>query len=116
MKKEIPKKGYRTLSLVWTLAAASMAVAVVRRLPELNVPLLVLLLFSVLIAYNFRQAYRRAPDETVPVPPSRSYDWDDEEDDFYVAPPPPIGSQLFTDDTPARPYGQNQDSEENDHE
>ena len=116
MKKEIPKKGYRTLSLVWTLAAASMAVAVVRRLPELNVPLLVLLLFSVLIAYNFWQAYHRTPDEAGPGQPARFDEWDDEEDDFYVAPPPPIGSQLFTDDAPARPCGQNQDSEENDHE
>ena len=36
MNKKIPKKGYRVLAIVWTLAAASMAVAVVRRLPGQN--------------------------------------------------------------------------------
>ena len=90
-----------------------MAVAVVRRLPELNVPLLVLLLFSVLIAFNFRQAYRRTPDETEPVRPARTSEWDE---DGYIVPPPPIGSQLFADDEPTTAHGPNQDSEENDHE
>lgn len=111
MKKEISKKGYRTLAIVWTLAAASMAVAVVRRLPELNVFVLVLMLFSVLIASNFWQACRRAPDENGPAQPARSYEWDE---DGYIAPPPPIGSQLFTDETPSRDLNNN--SEENDHE
>ena len=111
MKKEISKKGYRTLAIVWTLAAASMAVAVVRRLPELNVFVLVLMLFSVLIASNFWKACRRMPDETDSGRPVRSYEWDE---DGYIAPPPPIGSQLFTDEAP--PRDSNNNSEENDHE
>ena len=66
MKKKIPRKGYRTLALVWMLAAAAMAVAVVRRLPDLSPMPLFLLVVSLLIAVNFWKTYKRAPegDET----------------------------------------------------
>ena len=60
--KRIDKKGYRVLAVVWTLAAASMAVAFVRRLAEFNLLLLLLLALSTLTASNFWKAYRRAPE------------------------------------------------------
>ena len=63
MKKQITKKGYRVLAIVWTLAAASMAVAFVRRLGEFNLLLLLLLVLSLLTASNFWKAYRRTPGE-----------------------------------------------------
>ncbi len=66
MKKQITKKGYRVLAIVWTIAAASMAVAFVRRLAEFNLLLLLLLVLSLLTASNFWRAYRRTPEEDGP--------------------------------------------------
>lgn len=62
-KKRIPRGGYRVLAIVWTLAAASMAVAVVRRLPGLSVPSLCLLAVSILAAMSFWSSYKRIPLE-----------------------------------------------------
>ena len=44
MKKQITKKGYRVLAIVWSMAAASMAGACVRRLAEFNLLFLLLLI------------------------------------------------------------------------
>lgn len=48
-KKPVGKQ-YRVLAIVWTLAAAAMAVAVIRRLPEVAPMHLLLLVVSILIA------------------------------------------------------------------
>ncbi len=56
MKKNISRRGYRVLAIVWTLAAASMAVAVVRRLPELNMVHLLLLAASAVAAMRDRKS------------------------------------------------------------
>ena len=58
MDKKIPRKGYKVLAVIWTLAAASMAVAVARRLPALNVPLFGLFVVSLLAASSFWKTYR----------------------------------------------------------
>ena len=51
MKKRMPRKGYRVLAVVWTLAASSMAVAFVRYLPvEFNLFLLMMTALSMLTA------------------------------------------------------------------
>lgn len=115
MKKEIPRRGYRVLAIVWTLAAAAMAVAVVRRLAEFNLFLLALLILSTLTAASFWRTYHNTPEEagTGPfdAPPKFADDpmlFDDD--------PPPIGSQLFTDSDPDLTTTPNKDSEEKDHE
>ena len=61
MNKKISRKGYKVLAMVWTLAAASMAVAVVRRLPMLNVPMLGLFVVSLVAASSFWKTYRNTP-------------------------------------------------------
>ena len=61
MNKKISRKGYKVLAMVWTLAAASMAVAVVRRLPLLNVLLLGLFVVSLAAAAKFWKSYRNTP-------------------------------------------------------
>ena len=63
MKKNISRRGYRVLAIVWTLAAASMAVAVVRRLPELNMVHLLLLAASAVAAMSFWKTYKRTPED-----------------------------------------------------
>ena len=63
-RKRIPRGGYRVLAIVWTLAAASMAVAVGRRLPELSTPALCLLAASILAAVCFWKTYKRTPQES----------------------------------------------------
>lgn len=103
MKKKITKKGYRVLALVWVLAAASMAVAFVRRLPQFSLPLFLLAALSVLIAANFWQSFRRTPEETVP--------------DLFSTPPRFSDNPVLFDDIPdahTKPFNKN--SEENTHE
>lgn len=97
MRKKITKKGCRTLALVWTLAAASMAVAFVRRLAEFNLLLLLLLVLSLFTAVNFWKAWKAAPEEE----PSR---------DPFDTPPKFADNPILFDDDP------NQDSEEKKHE
>ncbi len=108
--KRIDKKGYRVLAIVWTLAAASMAVAFVRRLAEFNLLLLLLLALSTLTASNFWKAYRRAPEVGGPspldAPPRPSTPLDSGR--------LPLGVELFADDEPTN--HSNKDSEENTHE
>lgn len=114
MKKNIPRKGYRVLSIVWTLAAAAMAVAVVRRLPGINLLLLALLILSTLTAASFWKTYRSTPEAGAgpfDAPPKFADDpvlFDDA--------PPPVGSQLFADSGPNLTTTPNKDSEENNHE
>ncbi len=74
MKKKIPKKGYRVLAIVWALAAASMAVAVVRRLPELNIAHLALLAASAVAARSFWKTYRRTPEDFPEYAPNSNHD------------------------------------------
>jgi len=99
MKKKISRKGYRMLAIVWTLAAASMAVAVVRRLAEFNLLLILLLILSTLTAAGFWKSYRMTTE--------------DQDADPFCSPPKfaddPV---LFEDDPPHT----NQDSEEKNHE
>ena len=99
MKKKITKKGYRVLAVVWTLAAATMAVAFVRRLAQFSLPLTAL---SILAANNFWQSYRRTPEETVRDP--------------FSSPPKFSGDPVLFDDDPPRFDHLNKDSEENTHE
>ena len=96
MKKEIPKKGYRVLAIIWTLAAASIAAAFVRHLAEFNLVLLLLLVLSMLTAANFWKAYKRTLDKTAADP--------------FDAPPKFADNPVLFDDDP------NQDSEEKNHE
>lgn len=96
MKKQITKKGYRVLAIVWTLAAASIAVAFVRRLAEFNLMLLLLLALSGLTAANFWKTYHRVPEEAGP--------------DLFDTPPKFADNPELFDDDP------NQDSEEKNHE
>lgn len=102
MKKNITKRGCRTLAVVWTLAAASMAVAFVRRLAQFSLPLLALTALSILAANNFWQSYRRTPEETVRDP--------------FSSPPKFSGDPVLFDDDPPRFDHLNKDSEENTHE
>ena len=98
MKKKITKQGYRTLAIVWTLAAAAMAVAFVRYLPlGINLPLLLLAAMSVLVASNFWKCCKRAPEENSAV-------------NFFDTPPKFADNPILFDDDPY------QDSEEKDHE
>ena len=96
MKKKITRQGYRTLAIVWTLAAASMAVAFVRRLAEFNLLLLLLAVLSTFTAANFWKTYRRTPELIVPDP--------------FDTPPKFADDPILFDDDP------NQNSEEKDHE
>ncbi|MBD5098433.1 MAG: hypothetical protein HDT35_02595 [Clostridiales bacterium] len=97
MKKKINRQGYRTLAIVWTLAAAAMAVAFVRRLAEFNLALLLLLALSVLVAANFWKSYRRTPEEGSGIDP-------------FATPPKFADDPILFDDDP------NQTLEEKDHE
>lgn len=97
MKKKITRQGYRTLAIIWTLAAASIAVAFVRRLAEFNLLLLLLLALSVLTAANFWKCCKRTPEEARGADP-------------FAAPPKFAENPILFDDDP------NQNSEEKDHE
>ena len=61
--KKITKKQYKTLAIIWMLAAAAMAAAFLRRLAEFNLLLLLLLVMSLLFATNFWKSYKTAPEE-----------------------------------------------------
>lgn len=114
MKKEIPRKGYRVLAIVWTLAASAIAVAVVRWLPRFNLLLLALLVLSILTAASFWRTYHNTPEEgsgPFDAPPEFA---DDPE--LFDDAPPPIGSQLFADSEPNLTQTPNKDSEENNNE
>ncbi len=104
MKKKITKKGYRVLAIVWTLAAASMSVAFVRRLAEFNLPLLALTALSILVAANFWKSYRRTPEQAQ-APRS-----------LFDSPPKFSGDPVLFDDDPPCFDHPNKDSEENTHE
>ena len=103
MKKEIPKKGYRTLAIIWTLAAASMAVAVIRRMTDLGPLPLLLLVLSTLTAANFWRTYHKTAE--------------DRGIDPFDAPPVFADDPILFDDDPV-PFGDdpNQDPEEKDNE
>ena len=62
-KKEITKKQYKILSMVWMLAAAAMAVAFIRRIAEFNLLLLLLMVLSLLLSTGFWKSYKTAPEE-----------------------------------------------------
>ena len=79
MKKNIYRKGYRVLAIVWTLAAASMAVAVVRRLPELNMVHLLLLAASAVAAMSFWKTYKRTPEDFQEYAPNHNSEENDNE-------------------------------------
>ncbi len=79
MKKNISRKGYRVLAIVWTLAAASMAVAVVRRLPELNMVPLLLLAASAVAAMSFWKTYKRTPEDFQEYAPNHNSEENDNE-------------------------------------
>ena len=66
MKRKISKRGYRVLAIVWALAAASMAVAVIRQLPALSPPTLLLLVASLVAATSFWKTYKTTPDVDKP--------------------------------------------------
>ena len=98
-EKKITKQGYRVLAIVWTLAAASMAVAFVRRLAEFNLLLLLLLVLSAFTASNFWKTYRKTPGEAP-------------RDPFSTPPRFSANPKLFDDD-PVPSNRKNKDSEEN---
>ena len=79
MKKNISRRGYRVLAIVWTLAAASMAVAVVRRLPELNMVHLLLLAASAVAAMSFWKTYKRTPEDFQEYAPNHNSEETDNE-------------------------------------
>ena len=62
-KKQMTKKQYKILSMVWMLAAAAMAVAFMRRLAEFNLFLLLMLVLSLLLATGFWKSYKTAPED-----------------------------------------------------
>ena len=62
-KKQMTKKQYKILSMVWMLAAAAMAVAFVRRIAEFNLFFLLLLVLSLLLGTRFWTSYKSAPEE-----------------------------------------------------
>ena len=62
-KKNITKKQYKILSMVWMLAAAAVAVAFMRRLAEFNLVLLLMLVLSLLLATGFWKSYKNTPEE-----------------------------------------------------
>ena len=97
MKKQITPKNCRTLAVAWTLAAAAMAAAFVRRLAEFNLFLLLMTALSLFIAAGFWKKYRGLGR-----PPLDPFD----------SPPKFADDPVLFDDAPAY----NKDSEENDHE
>ena len=62
-KKQMTKKQYKILSMIWMLAAAAVAVAFVRRIAEFNLFLLLMLVLSLLLATGFWKSYKTAPEE-----------------------------------------------------
>ena len=62
-KKQMTKKQYKMLAMIWMLAAAAMAVAFIRRIAEFNLLLLLLLVVSLLLSTGFWKSYKPAPEE-----------------------------------------------------
>ena len=62
-KKGTTKKQYKTLAIVWMLAAAAVAVAFLRRIAEFNLFLLLMLVLSLLLATGYWKSYKTAPEE-----------------------------------------------------
>ena len=62
-KKQITKKQYKILAMIWMLASAAVAVAFVRRIAEFNLVLLLLLVVSLLLGTGFWKSYKTAPEE-----------------------------------------------------
>ena len=62
-KRQMTKKQYKMLSMIWMLAAAAMAVAFVQRIAEFNLVVLLLLVLSLLLATGFWKSYKTAPEE-----------------------------------------------------
>ena len=62
-KKQMTKKQYKMLAMIWMLAAAAMAVAFIRRIAEFNLLLLLLMVVSLLLATGFWKSYKNAPED-----------------------------------------------------
>ena len=62
-KKQMTKKQYKMLAIIWMLAAAAMAVAFIHRIAEFNLLLLLLLVLSLLLGTGFWKSYKTAPEE-----------------------------------------------------
>ena len=62
-KKQLTKKQYKILSIVWMLAAAAVAAAFLRRILEFNLVLLLMLVLSLLLSTGFWKSYKTAPEE-----------------------------------------------------
>ena len=62
-KKQMTKKQYKILAMIWMLAAAAIAVAFIRRIAEFNLVLLLLLVLSLLLGTGFWKSYKTAPEE-----------------------------------------------------
>ena len=62
-KKQMTKKQYKILAMIWMLAAAAVAVAFIRRIAEFNLLLLLLLVVSLLLSTGFWKSYKTAPEE-----------------------------------------------------
>ena len=63
MKKETTRKQCHVLAVVWTLAAAAVGVAFVRRLPRIHLLLLALLALSLISAVSWWRAYKMTPEQ-----------------------------------------------------
>ena len=61
-KKQMTKKQYKVLAIIWMLAGAAMAVAFVRRIAEFNLILLLLMVVSLLLGTSFWKSYKTAPE------------------------------------------------------
>ena len=62
-KKQMTKKQYKILAMIWMLAAAAVAVAFMRRIAEFNLFLLLMLVLSLLMATGLWKSYKTAPEE-----------------------------------------------------
>ena len=60
--KQMTKKQYKILSMIWMLAAAAIAVAFIRRIAEFNLFLLLLMVLSLLLGTGFWKSYKTAPE------------------------------------------------------
>ncbi len=64
MKKETTRKQCHVLAVIWTLAAAAVGVAFVRRLPQVHLLLLALLALSLVSAVSWWRAYKMTPERS----------------------------------------------------
>lgn len=58
MFKKPSAKQYRILAIIWALAAASMAVTIIRHLPQLNLLHLLLLVISLFVAASSWKSWK----------------------------------------------------------